>query len=181
MKTEAVGHDGPNPRYKTEVLGYVELSDKVIVSDPGYDRGLWCMKTDFPVKSGRYKAQVVYIDDGDFGVYVSGIMLVHEEYEQMQLTGWEDVDADIGIDNGQCGIFDDAIYPQTENHPDNEPFYDECCELTMGEKQAGLLKSRRGIVSSGGYGDGLCALRTISQDGEHVAMMLEFIVLVDED
>jgi len=159
---------------KIEEFGYVELSGKVVISDPCYDRDVWCMKTDFPVKPGRYKVQIIYSDEGDFGVRVSNIILVHEDHEQMRLTGWKEVEADIGVDSGQCGIFDDEIYPQAKGHPDKEMFYDECCKLTLGQKSAGTLASRRGIVSSSGYGDGSYILRTISQNGEHVALLLDY-------
>jgi len=159
---------------KTEEFGYIELSGKVVISDPCYDRDVWCMKTDFPVKPGPYKAQVTYSDEGEFGVRVAAIALVHKEHEQMTLTGWKNIDADIGVDSGQCGIFDNSIYPQAKDHPDNASFYDECCKLTLGKKQAGILKSRRGIVSSSGYGDGSYNLRTICQNDEHVALLLDY-------
>ena len=160
----------------TEIIhhGVITLSGKVVVSDPCYDRGAWCMKTDFPVKPGRYYAFAVYSDEGKMGIRVAALALYHEDYIRMPLFDWQRIDCTIGVDSGQCGIFDDSAYPQTKDHPDHEPFYDECCKITLADSQAGILRSKQGVVSTSGYGDGTYALKTIAREGENVALMLDF-------
>ena len=96
----------------TEKVGFVELSDKVVVSDPSYDRGTWCMATDVPVKPGTYEAYISKINDKDFGTRVSSIVLIHSEFADFIDENWVQYDCTIGVDSGQCGVFDDTVYPQ---------------------------------------------------------------------
>ena len=161
-------------KIKPETLGYVDLTGKTIVSDPCYGRDVWCMKRDLSVKPGQYKVNVVYSDEGDWGMRVAGIVLVHRDYEGVSLTRWVNDPADIGVDSGQCGIFDDSIYPISKDGPEREAFYDECCKITLSNKQAGILLSGHGIVTSSGYGDGSYILKTISRKGENIALMVDF-------
>jgi len=161
-------------------LGFIELSEKVVVSDPCYDRDTWCMVTDLAVKPGRYKASVISSDEGEWGVRISLLMLVHEDHIDSQLSKWEPVKGSVGVDSGQCGIFDDTIFPQAKDHTDHEPFYDECCDITL-KKNVGILKNNKGFVSSSGYGDGSYELSAISKDGERVALMLDYDLVKKRD
>ena len=88
--------------------GCIELSGKVIVSDPCYDRTVWCMAADVAVKSGKYAVYIAKKDEKEFGTRVAAIMAVHEEYIESIKESWEPYDCCIGVDSGQCGIFDDA-------------------------------------------------------------------------
>ena len=159
-------------------LGWVELSEKVVVSDPCYDRDAWCMKTDIPVKPGRYRVMILLSNEKEWGIRVSNLVLVHEERQGNPQKDWESVCTSIGVDSGQCGIFDDAVYPRSKDHPDSEPFYDECCGLTMSKERAGILKSGKGVVTSSGFGDGSYELFA-KKDGErYVALMLDYGVVL---
>lgn len=157
-----------------EKLGMVELSGKVVVSDPCYDRDVWCMITNLSVKPGRYKVSVIRSDEKEWGVRIASIVMFHEDYVDAKLGKWKSIEGTVGVDSGQCGIYDDAVYPQAKDHSDNEPFYDECCNITLGKKSAGILKSGKGVVSSSGYGDGSYELFAISKGGERVALMLDY-------
>jgi hypothetical protein len=159
-------------------LGTVELSGTVVVSDPCYDRTVWCMKQDVKILPGKYRVFVSRQDKGDFGIRVACLMIVHEDYDAAKIRNWEDYKGSIGVDSGQCGIFDDAIYPQKNDHPDCEhckPFYDECCKLTLSNEQAGILESGKGVVSSSGYGDGGYTLSFATQkDGYTIGLLLDY-------
>jgi hypothetical protein len=160
-------------------LGTVEFSGKVVVSDPGYSRGTWCMKTDLPVLPGRYHVYAVYNDEKDWGVRMAALLFRHEGCEQIPFRGWKDVEAEIGVDSGQCGIFDDSIYPQTIDSP-KYPFYEECCGITLADGQAGILQSGKGAVSCSGCGDGSYSLSVIERNGANVALLLDYC-LVEAD
>ena len=159
----------------SKYLGVVEFSGKVIISDPCYDRGTWCMQMDFPVKPGRYHVYAVFSDEEVWGIRVASLLFRHESIKKnLPSRSWREVASSIGVDSGQCGIFDDTIYPQTKDHPDNHPFYEECCGITLAEEQAGILQSGKGVVSSSGYGDGCYGLSVIEQNGENVALLLDY-------
>ena len=158
----------------TKELGVVEFSGKVVVSDPCYDRDVWCMKPDLPVLPGRYHVYAVYNDEKDWSVRVAALLFRHEGCNQVPFRGWKDIDAEIGVDSGQCGIFDDSIYPREKDHPDHKPFYEECCDITLTDGQAGILQSGKGAVSSSGYGDGSYNLSVIEHNGVNVALLLDY-------
>ena len=158
-------------------LGSVGLSGTAVVSDPCYDRDVWCMQTGLPVKPGRYKAMAIYSDEKEWGVRVANLVLVHEDYLKDTKNDWSPVCASIGVDSGQCGIFDDAVYPESKGHPDREPFYDECCGITLAKESAGILASGRGVVSGSGYGDGSYELFAKTEDNQYVALMLDYGLL----
>ncbi|MCL1855093.1 MAG: DUF4241 domain-containing protein [Clostridia bacterium] len=155
-------------------LGTIELSGTVVVSDPCYDRDVWCMELGVKVKPGTYRVFASRQDEGRFGIRIACIMAVHEDYEVAEIKKWEDCSDGIGVDSGQCGIFDDTIYPQGKNHPDFEPFYDECCGLTLSEESVGILQNSKGVVSSSGYGDGSYTLCSAFQDGYIIGLLLDY-------
>jgi len=159
----------------SKYLGVIEFAGKVVVSDPGYDRSAQCIQTDFPVKPGRYQVFVAFSDEGEFGQRVAALTLYHEDYMQQELgMEWQEALTSIGVDSGQCGIFDDTIYPQSREHPDNRPFYEECCTITLTGDRTGILQSGKGAVSSSGYGDGCYTLSVIKRDGENIALLLDY-------
>jgi len=162
---------------KTErkYLGTVEFSGRVVVSDPCYDRTTWCMQPDFPVRRGRYQVFATISDEGEMGLRVASLMVCHEDFVDEALAlEWQVAVTDIGVDSGQCGFFDDSVYPQSKDHHESKPFYDECCEITLADSQAGLLQSGKGVVSSSGYGDGGYCLWAKEVNGENVALLLDF-------
>ena len=158
----------------TKELGTVEFSGKVVVSDPCYDRDVWCMKPDFPVLPGSYHVYAVYNDEKDWGVRVAALLFRHEDCDRIPFRGWKDIDADIGVDGGVCGIFDDSIYPREKQHSIHEPFHWECCKITHNDDQAGILRSGKGAVSCSGCGDGSYNLSVIEHNGANVALLLDY-------
>ena len=163
---------------KIEHAGSIELSGKVIASDPCYERKTWCMAEDISIKPGKYNAFIVKEDEKDFGIRVSSIIIVHSEYMISANSKWVPYPATIGVDSGQCGIFDDNIYPVDGSDQgewnDNNSFYGECCALTLSDKHGGILRSQKGFVSSSGYGDGSYELFSVINNMERVALMLDF-------
>jgi hypothetical protein len=155
-------------------LGWVTLSDKAVVSDPSYDRDVCCMQTEIPVKPGKYRAMVLLSDEKEWGVRVASLVLVHTTHQGSPKKDWETICLPIGVDSGQCGIFDDTVYPQSKGYPNAEQFYDECCRLTMSDEFAGILKNGKGVVTSSGFGDGYYELLA-KKDGDCcVALMLDY-------
>lgn len=109
---------------------------------------------------------------------VSCIVAGHESFEWPELStlpdlpGFSLTEIHVGVDSGQAGLFDSALYPA--NGAADEAFYDKCCDLTLGDAQAGSVGF--GIVSSSGYGDGgyNCFVKT-NTEGEVVGVAIVYI------
>jgi hypothetical protein len=156
------------------VFGYITLSGKVIVSDPCYDRTVWCMISDLDVMPGKYAVSIAYSDEGEWGERVASMTLIHESHNPDINDKWEIMPGTVGVDSGQCGIFDNEIYPKCKDNSDFNSFYDECCALTLGDDSGGVLANGRGAVCSSGYGDGSYCLSAVVYNGQVVAMLVDF-------
>jgi hypothetical protein len=117
-------------------FGDIELSNKVIVSDPCYTRGTWCAGEMENIKPGTYKTFLQYSDEDDWGVRVAELIVIHESVESIEKEQWEETDIHVGVDSGQAGVFCDTIYPHGNSTGDwgtEGTFYHEACEATLGE------------------------------------------------
>lgn len=156
------------------VLGSFELTQPTIrVSDPCYDRDVWCCGTIEKCMVGTWEAGVLYSDEGPWGKRVSIIAIRHKETgpafssvnnraicSMNEYRGWSHQLFEVGVDSGQAGFFDDqfyrddavfAGYPDPE-HDFDEVWYSHICDITLSEANAGVIP--HGAVSSSGYGDG---------------------------
>jgi hypothetical protein len=158
----------------TKELGIVEFSGKVVVADPRYDRDARYVQTGFPVLPGRYHVYTVHSHIEDVDTCVAALLFRHEDCDQIPFHGWKDVEAEIGVDSGQCGVFDESIFPQSKDRAAKETLYKECWDITSFDDQAGILQSRKGAVSSSGYGHGSYNLSVIKHNGANVALLLDY-------
>ena len=156
-----------------------KIEGQVFVSDPCYDTSVWCTTILENVKPGVYNSMV-----NRFEGRISELLVFHESVdpESLKFT-W--VDARIGVDSGQCGVYDLKEFARQKEMDlhldevyDKMPFYDQVCEQTLSEEGWGVLKF--GVTASAGYGDGVYDLFTAEKDGKIVAMKLVFIS-EDED
>ena len=161
-------------------LGFVELSEKIIVSDPGCDRGAWSLIEDLTMEPGKYKAFLVKKDKGKWGVRVSHIICVlASEYPDIKTAlerRWSKLDT-ICIDSGQAGVFDNSAYPNSAakwgSFDDADSFYGECCSITV-HGGGGVMRSGKGVVVSSGYGDGIYEVKALISNGRRNAVMIDF-------
>ena len=78
----------------------------------------------------------------------------HFDHEAEFDSAWVDSDIDVGVDSGQAGFFDLALYKQVWSaEPVKEKFYEEVCALTCDTTGDWGVHSV-GCVSSTGWGDG---------------------------
>lgn len=103
----------------------------------------------------------------------------HFDHEAEFDSTWVDSDINVGVDSGQAGFFDLALYQQVwESEPVKEKFYDEVCALTcLTEGDWGVHPV--GCVSSTGWGDGsyTCLVRR----DEELRLIEAIIVYMAED
>ena len=174
----------------------IKLSENVRVSDPCYTDDVWCKTQLKSVLPGLYNWDVSRSDNGDWGNRVSGITLVHENYEDDGSLEWQ-YHSDIGVDSGQAGIFCESSYRNDEvatgitTPPLDKPFvlpyndkggdmwYEKMCRFTLSSDSFGAYDT--GIVTSSGLGDGSYPLYVVyDEDDKIVAMKIDYL-LDDED
>jgi hypothetical protein len=109
-------------------LGSIQLtSGKVVVSDPCYERGTWCMGGLSDVLPGTWETAIVHSPACPADVTdiiarweynrVHELMAAHTDHQELISAGaandysqWEVADFHVGVDSGQAGIFDDTFY-----------------------------------------------------------------------
>lgn len=178
------------------VLGGFEMTSQTMrVSDPCYDRDVWCCGTFGKCKTGTWEAGVLKTDMGDWGVRCAVLAVRHKEtgpvysvirqrkVYQMK-DGWLEQPIDVGVDSGQAGFYDEAFYqdnsifkgmPEPE-HDYGDLWYNHACDITLSEMSAGVMPY--GVVSSSGFGDGSYVCYTHKgSDGE---IDFAFVIFIDE-
>jgi len=150
-------------------VGTLYLDGKVDITDPCYDKGVWCRTTE-DCQRGEYTGYAVISDEGEWGKRVASLAIYkddeHYDIDDMEWIG------DIGVDAGLAGFFN------------NKPDYpgDKWKEFLV---DAGVFKTEDeydydkkyydigyGLFSDSGYGDGCYEVyATIDRD----AFMIVFI------
>ena len=173
---------------KTINLGKFDIESGVVrVSDPCYDKSTWCAGTISNVKRGVWVAKAVKSDDNR----VSRLVAIHKDHLG-EMANWKEEKIDVGVDSGQCGIYDDKYFKDdsvfterskrdrrySEAICDDEPWYSWNCDITLAEPCAGVIPF--GCVSSSGYGDGSYVCRTASHGKKVIAIELDYLTELDE-
>jgi len=182
-------------------VGKINLkSGTVIVTDPCYNKGIWCSGSLDNVKKGEWNCFLKKSDESGWGIRNAEIKIIHNDIKSDNVVDndikverseklksiegseekyifWELTDIDVGVDSGQAGIFDNSIYPNSKDergkYGDTTKFYGKCCQKTGGGNSCGIIDG--GFVSSSGYGDGSYTCYVAKKDDEIVAIKIEFI------
>jgi len=177
----------------TKPVGEFEVRNgAVVVSDPCYDRGTWCAGTIRNVLNGTWKARIERSDEGEWGIRVARLVVMHEKYEEDHpcVDGWDAQKFEVGVDSGQAGVFDTRHYKsdadarkatwvnKDEAICDDEPWYSLCCDRTLNGDSAGVIPF--GAVSSSGFGDGGYPCHAKTEGGKVVGIAITFIGEDDE-
>lgn len=141
-------------------IGEFEVTDNVLViSDPCYEPGTWCMGHILDVRTGIWTAQIGICQDKTWGERVAYLAAYHKDCPDKTLLAKHEAHFEVGVDSGQAGIFDCAHYqdqavaPDVPNFIGEDRWYNACCHQTLNtEHHAGVIPY--GVVSSSGYGDG---------------------------
>lgn len=155
---------------KPTVIGYKDFTEIVDITDPCYNRDVWCRLNGIKIKAGNYKCVVwmrpdtvtyegkTYDDTrvAIIGIYLDGF-IPNENY--MKEIG------EIGVDAGLAGFFN--------NKPDydNDQWSEFCNSIRNGDAWI----KEEGFFSSSGYGDGCYPVRAFKINDEIVALEIKFI------
>jgi hypothetical protein len=128
-------------------------------------------------------------ETGGWGTRCAALVAVHKDYVEDDLSWRTVTSADIGVDSGQCGIFDMESYrndviaeeittPDSNFHivfeGEGEKWYEKMCKLTLADQQWGSYNT--GVVSSSGYGDGSYRLLVAKHNGQVVGIAIDYLV-----
>lgn len=143
-------------------LGEFEMTSPVMrVSDPCYERDVWCCGTVDHCKLGTWEAGVLKTDEGEWGTRCAVLAVRHKDtgpdFNVIRLGKVRKVACkcveqsfEVGVDSGQAGFFDDAFY-QNDTVFEELPapgfaigdlWYRHVCDITLSKMSAGVLPYR---------------------------------------
>jgi hypothetical protein len=164
-----------------EYIGNIELGDTAWISDPCYDRDVWCLKELKDMLPGKYACFVARSHLEDFGIRVAAILIVNMNHAHLHPYKVSETIQNIGVDTARCGVFDDSVFPDEEG-AHKVSFREECYTRTPGIADAGILGDGKGIVSKSGRGDGAYfAYLSKREDGKIYAICIDFFIIDDEE
>jgi len=161
------------------VGGFTLESTTMRVSDPLYDKSVWCSGIIEDCIPGQWTGAVSYIDNKFFGHRVSMLMAAAEEYADAAFEVFSKItvnektgritvprslylaDIDVGVDSAHCGLFDDGSYqdntsitgmPEPVEIWSESRWVNQCFDVAKNEDKAGVMPN--GIISESGVGDG---------------------------
>ena len=150
---------------REELFGTLTLENAVDITDPCYDKDVWCRMT-AECKPGEYEGIAAMQDCGVWGIRVRSLSIRHTDLKN---TPIDEIDmkpiGDIGVDAGLAGFFN--------NKPDfnDTEWFAFCDEIKEGK----YWNLHDGIFSRSGYGDGCYEVYT-SKDNDAFT-----ILFIDED
>lgn len=187
--------DGPEPRYwmitdenitiPATHIGTINLSRNVCVTDPCYNRDVWCMTQLDNVKPGLWDVYTATDEIDCWGERTYILELNHCDLtrEMIKEQRWIER-ASLGVDSGQMSVFDDEYYrrkngSEAEFEADklySKRFYDACCTLSRNYGGIYYIDNKAvGVVCSSGCGDGSYPLEIKEIDNKIVAMKINFM------
>ena len=175
-----------------EKCSFEVVSGEIMISDPCYSVPTWCHGT-VKARNGEWSPDVQIVDVGGWGHRVVELRACHEDYYEIDqkhfmdegpAPKWEKLDIDVGVDSGQCGIFDlshyrddlvvaDAYRITKSSIGADDEWYGLCCDRTLSFYKWGLIPY--GVVSSSGCGDGSYDALAVMHAGEAIAIKIIYI------
>lgn len=178
-------------------VGEFRLDGSVLrVSDPCYERDVWCCGVIPDCLVGVWEAAVLQVDAGNWGTRNAALIVRHSKtgpkftaINRALCNGtgqWHECEFEVGVDSGQAGFFDEMFYMDASVFGDAKPqfkcdgdrWYEFCCDATLNTKlNADVIPC--GVVSTAGFGDGgyTCYYHKNSDDVVDFA----FILFIDEE
>ena len=149
---------------KTIHVGQKEFGPKVDITDPCYDKDVWCRINDVEIKPGLYNCYVNLYSDketGGWGERVASLEIIHLG---LTATSFKEI-GNVGVDAGLAGIF--------QNKPDytDEEWYDFCERINVGK----YWIINEGFFSSTGYGDGYYPVSAAYLNGEIIGLKINYM------
>ncbi len=152
-------------------IGVMDFHGSVDITDPCYDKDVWCRMNNVKISEGEYVCYVWrYTDKGKYedGTPYSYVMVgVIGIYRNGDIPRQKDMEkiGSIGMDAGLAGFF--------HNKPDysDKEWSTFCDRIRHGD----VWLTADGFYSSSGYGDGCYGVYAYKQNGEITALEIRFL------
>lgn len=160
-------------KFIKNVIGSRHIGAKIDITDPGYNKDVWCRMDDVEIVPGEYTC-VIWVQKeklnldgkkldvlnvGNVGIYLGGVVPAQKSMKEI---------GTIGVDSGLAGFF--------EKKPDySDKEWDDFCDM-IEDRRVPAWTIENGFFSESGYGDGeypVYAHKT--QDGRITALEIRFI------
>ena len=145
-----------------QIIGTKEFLDKIDITDPCYNKDVWCRINNFPISAGTYECYVHIADNeetGGWGERIARIGIRRSKADHYKRIG------SIGVDAGLAGFF--------INKPDYSD--DEWYEFCETIKEGKVYLSENSFFSNSGYGDGGYDVYAGYKNKQIVEVFIEFI------
>ena len=152
----------------------LDLSKGLVdITDPCYDKDVWCRINDFKVKPGQYVCEYVLNDDPK-DLRIVHCIIVHKDHaDNFDYSECMKDIGEIGVDAGCAGFF--------FNKPDyDDNGWDEFCDYMFDTEQTNgypcaYFRNDIGFWTTSGYGDGgYTVWAAKNADGEVYALDIDF-------
>lgn len=151
-------------------IGVKDFHGSVDITDPCYNKDVWCRMNSVKIREGEYTCMVWYHTDkgkydgkpysykavGILGIYLDGKIPKQKTMKEI---------GSIGVDAGLAGFF------HYKPDYDDEAWSAFCDRVRHGDAWI----TEDGFYSSSGYGDGCYGVYAQKQNGEIVALEIRFI------
>lgn len=151
-------------------IGAMDFHGSVDITDPCYNRDVWCRMNDVRIREGEYACMVWHQTEkgeyggkpycykvvGMIGIYLDGVVPPQKSMKEI---------GRIGVDAGLAGFFHEK-----PDYSDEE--WGAVCDRSA-HGDAWLTED--GFYSSSGYGDGFYGVFAAEQDGEITALEIRFV------
>ncbi len=155
------------------LIGKKEFGSTMDVTDPCYNRDVWCRINELPFKEGTYRCSVYVASNEEtdgWGERVASIWIEPDMPVELKKSAYKQIGS-IGVDSGMAGFF--------TNKPDfNDQQWQELVDLICQNESKGerAFVTEDGFFSSSGYGDGSYPVYAVkNKDGVIVAMYIKFL------
>lgn len=152
-------------------IGVMDFHGSVDITDPCYEKDIWCRMNDVKIKAGTYACMVwhhtekgTYSDGRPYSCELVGIIGIYLNGNIPRQRAMKEIGT-IGVDSGMAGFFHDK--------PDysDEAWSQFCDRVRHGD--AWLTED--GFYSCSGHGDGGYAVYAYEKDGEITALEIRFL------
>ena len=125
-------------------VGTIHFGSTVDITDPCYDRSVFCRINDYPIVEGDYSCNLSLKDYGDWGTRVNYMEVFHKGFKKKNCR--KVYIGSIGVDAGLAGVFS-----HKKDYSDEE--WQDFCKKLPKDKQYMFLDN--GFFTESGFGDGV--------------------------
>lgn len=161
-----------------EVVGKMRFGPLIDITDPCYDKDVWCRLNDVEIKEGTYEC-IAYRGSfvGENYTRTFSMSIVHESVnEEIEELLEPKYLGSIGVDAGLAGFFNN------KKDYSNDEWFAFCDELRRIEQEdEPRYMMDDGFFTDTGFGDGSYGVEAWEYEGEIVVLTIEFIGSDDDD